>query len=53
MIAWSKPHNGDVPLDRVAFHGLIDYKEVPFSLELLEWDRTFSAFGRSENSAGI
>ena len=42
-----------MPLDRVAFHGLIDHKEVPFSLELLECDRTFLAFGGSENSAGF
>ena len=42
-----------MPLDRVAFHGLIDYKEDTFSLELLEWDRTFLAFGGSENSAGF
>ena len=27
------------------FHGWIDYNEVAFSLELLEWDRTFSGFG--------
>ena len=28
----------------------IDYNGVTFSLELLEWDRTFSIFGGSENS---
>ena len=32
---------------------MIDYKEDAFSLELLEWDRTFLAFGGSENSAGF
>ena len=32
------------------FHGWIDYNGVAFSLELLEWDRTFSWFGGSENS---
>ena len=32
------------------FHGRIDYNVVAFLLELLEWDRTFSGFGRSENS---
>ena len=26
------------------------YDKVVFSLELLEWDRTFSGFGGSENS---
>ena len=26
------------------FHSWIDYNGVPFSLELLEWDRTFSGF---------
>ena len=31
------------------FHGWIDYYRVAFSLELLEWDRTFSRFGGSEN----
>ena len=37
-------------LDGVAFHGWIDYNGVAFSLELLEWDRTFSGFEGSENS---
>ena len=32
------------------FHGWTDYNGVAFSLELLEWDRTFSGFGESENS---
>ena len=32
------------------FHGWIDYNGVAFSLELLEWDRTFSGFGGWENS---
>ena len=32
------------------FHGWVDYDGVAFSLELLEWDRTFSGFGGSENS---
>ena len=32
------------------FHCWIDYNGVAFSLELLEWDRTFSRFGGSENS---
>ena len=31
------------------FHGRIDYV-VAFLLKLLEWDSTFSGFGRSENS---
>ena len=29
------------------FHGWIDYNGVAFSLELLEWDRTFSGLGAS------
>ena len=32
------------------FHGGINYNVVDFLLELLEWDRTFSGFGRSQNS---
>ena len=32
------------------FHDWIDYNGVAFSIELLEWDRTFSGFGASENS---
>ena len=28
----------------------VDYNGDAFSLELLEWDRTFSGFGGSENS---
>ena len=32
------------------FHSWIDYNGVAFSLELLEWDDTFSAFGGTENS---
>ena len=32
------------------FHGWVDYIGIAFSLELLEWDRTFSGFGGSENS---
>ena len=32
------------------FHGGINYNVVDFLLELLEWERTFSGFGRSENS---
>ena len=31
-------------------HGWTDYNGVAFSLELLEWGRTFSGFGESENS---
>ena len=31
-------------------HGWTDYNGVAFSLELLEWGRTFSEFGESENS---
>ena len=31
-------------------HDWIDYNGVAFSLGLLEWDRTFSGFGGSENS---
>ena len=27
------------------FHERIDYNGVAFSMELLEWDRTFSDFG--------
>ena len=27
------------------FHDWIDYNGVAFSIELLEWDRTFSDFG--------
>ena len=33
------------------FHGWIDYCGVSFSLELLEWDRTFSGLGGSESSS--
>ena len=33
------------------FHGWIDYSGVAFSLELLEWDRTFSGLGGSESSS--
>ena len=32
------------------FYCLIDYYGVAVSIELLEWDRTFSGFGVSENS---
>ena len=32
------------------FYSLIDYYGVAVSIELLEWDRTFSGFGGSENS---
>ena len=32
------------------FQGWIDYPGVAFSLELLEWDCTFTAFGESDNS---
>ena len=32
------------------FQGWIDYNGVAFSLALLEWDRTFSGFGESDNS---
>ena len=32
------------------FHGWDNCNKVAFSLELLEWDRTFSRFGESENS---
>ena len=32
------------------FYCLIDYYGVAVSIELLEWDRTFSGFGGSENS---
>ena len=32
------------------FHGWIDYSGDAFSLALLEWDRTISGFGGSENS---
>ena len=32
------------------FYSLIDYYGVAVSTELLEWDRTFSGFGGSENS---
>ena len=36
MCRWIRSH----------FHGGINYNVVAFSLELLEWDRTFSGFGR-------
>ena len=39
MCHWMRSH----------FHGWIDYNGVAFSLELLEWDRTSSGFGGSEN----
>ena len=39
----------NVPLDGSHFHNWIDYNGVTFSMELLEWDRTFSGWG-SENS---
>ena len=32
------------------FHNWIDNNGFAFLLELLEWDRTFSGFGGSENS---
>ena len=35
------------------FHGWIDYNGVAFSLELLEWDGTFSGIRRSENSGRL
>ena len=31
-----------MPLDGVAFHDWIDFNGVAFSVELLEWGRTFS-----------
>ena len=34
---------------RSHFHDWIDYNGLAISLELLEWDRTFSGFGGSEN----
>ena len=40
MCRWMRSH----------FHSWIDYNGVAFSLELLDWDGTFSAFGGSENS---
>ena len=50
-----KQAHGDVPLDGVAVHDCIDYNGVAvhdcidyngvaFSIELLEWGRTFSDF---------
>ena len=33
-----------MPLDGVAFHDWIDYNGVAFSIELLEWGRTFPDF---------
>ena len=36
--------NGDVPLDGVAFSQRIDYNGVAFSIELLEWGRTFFGY---------
>ena len=36
--------HGDVPLDGVAVHDCIDYNGVAFSIEVLEWGRTFSDF---------
>ena len=53
------PGGGELPSRRLMgmcrwvgshFHGRIDYNVVAFLLELLEWERTFSGFGRSENS---
>ena len=41
--------NGDVH-GAWHFHDWIDYNGVVFSLGLLEWGRTFSGFGESENS---
>ena len=47
----SNPPGGVLPSTRLTgmccwmgshFHGWIDYNGVAFSLELLEWDRTFS-----------
>ena len=38
MRRWMRPH----------FHDWIDYNGLAISLELLEWDRTFSGFGGSE-----
>ena len=35
--------------DRIFTAGLTNDNGVVFSLDLLEWDRTFSGFGRSEN----
>ena len=34
------------------FNGWIDYNGVAFSLELLEWDRTFSGFGDQKIQVG-
>lgn len=34
------------------FHGWIDYDGAAFSLELLEWDRTFSGFGDQKIQVG-
>ena len=39
----------NVPLDGSHFHNWIDYNGVTFSMELLEWGRTFSGWG-SKNS---
>ena len=36
--------NRDVPLDGVHFHDWIDYNEVVFSIDLLEWSHKFSDF---------
>ena len=35
--------------DRIFTAGLTNDNGVVFLLDLLEWDRTFSGFGRSEN----
>ena len=41
MCRWMKSH----------FHDWIDYNGVTFSIELLEWGRTFSDFLGSESSS--
>ena len=43
--------NRDVPLDGSHFHDWIDYNGVAFSIELLEWGRTFSDFWGKDSSS--
>ena len=35
------------------FHDCIDYNGVVLSLELLEWDRTFSGFGQGDQKIQV
>ena len=42
-----------MPLDGVAFHDWIDYNGVAFSIELLEWGRTFPDFLGQDSSSHL